>query len=98
MQQNQIWIIRLITDISQIIGNAGELQKDESVTTTLSEKHGCEYYKIIIDEESKVIINYKSNAGQSTFQLYDNELSLIKEEKVKAEDTENQLSIAKRLL
>ena len=39
--------------------------------------------KIIIDEESKVIINYKSNAGQSTFQLYDNELSLIKEEKVK---------------
>ena len=70
-------------DISQTIGNAGELQKDESVTTTLSEKHGCEYYKIIIDEESKVIINYKSNAGQSTFQLYDNELSLIKEEKVK---------------
>ena len=70
-------------DISQTIGNAGELQKDESVTTTLSEKHGCEYYKIIIDKESKVIINYKSNAGQSTFQLYDNELSLIKEEKVK---------------
>ena len=27
-------------DISKTIGNAGELQKDESVTTTLSEKHG----------------------------------------------------------
>lgn len=70
-------------DISQTIGNAGELQKDEIVTTTLSEKYGCEYYKIIIDEESKVIIKYKSNAGQSAFQLYDNQLSLIKEEKVK---------------
>ena len=55
-------------DISQTIGNARELQKDESVTTTLSEKNGCEYYKIIIDEESKVIINYKSKI--SSFQKF----------------------------
>ena len=44
-------------DISQTIGNAGELQKADSVNTTLSEQRGCEYYKIIIDKASKVIIN-----------------------------------------
>lgn len=69
-------------DNIDIIESAKEILKDEPVTTTLSEKQGCEYYKMTIDKESTVIISYKTNAGQSTVQLLDDELSLIKEEKV----------------